>query len=111
MNSPSLKPDLEQTRKFLKVLDKGSEFTFQTFDGNQDRNNKNLIRIFHGNLEQHARSLVELNKAGAGVFVTINQTDLLGRSKENIKRVRAVFADLDGAPLTPIIDHICEPHI
>ena len=85
MNSPSLKPDLEQTRKFLKVLDKGSEFTFQTFDGNQDRNNKNLIRIFHGNLEQHARSLVELNKAGAGVFVTINQTDLLGRSKRILK--------------------------
>ena len=111
MNRSSLKPDLEQAKKFLKVLDQKSEFTFQTFDGNQDRSRKDLIRIFHGSLEQHAGSLLKLNQAGAGVFVTINQTDLLGRSKENIKNVRAVFADLDGAPLTPIIEHICEPHI
>ena len=111
MNRYSLHPDIEQAKRFLSVLDKKSEFTFLTFDGNQDRKNKKLTNTFHGNLEQHARSLVKLNKAGAGVFVTINQTDLLGRSKENIKSVRAVFVDLDGAPLTPVIDHICEPHI
>ena len=33
---------------------------------------------------------------GAGVFVTINETDLQGRKVENIVRTRALFADADG---------------
>ena len=43
--------------------------------------------------------MVELQRCGAGVFVTLNETDGLGRSTENITRVRCYAADLDEAPL------------
>jgi hypothetical protein len=44
---------------------------------------------------------MRLNNAGAGIFVTINQTDLKGRTNKNIVRVRCLFVDLDHAPLEP----------
>ena len=43
--------------------------------------------------------LVRLNKSGAGIFVTINQTNGIKRKNENIESIRCVFADMDGAPL------------
>ncbi|MEA1966620.1 MAG: DNA-primase RepB domain-containing protein, partial [Thermodesulfobacteriota bacterium] len=43
--------------------------------------------------------LEKLNEMGAGVFVTINETDGRGRKTANITKVRAVFADFDGTPL------------
>jgi len=68
-------------------------------------------QIFHGQLEQHASVLIAANYTGAGVFVTVNQTDSKGRKAENITTVRAVFADLDGAPLFPILAYPFKPHI
>jgi hypothetical protein len=39
--------------------------------------------------------LTDLNQQGAGIFVTVNQTDGKGRRKENVTKVRAVFVDVD----------------
>jgi hypothetical protein len=55
--------------------------------------------------------LKQLNQDGAGVFVTINETDGKGRKAKNIVRIRAVFVDLDGAPLAPVMSGRCLPHI
>jgi hypothetical protein len=89
-----------EAEKFLKALDAETDkFTFQTFD--EQGEDKSLVKILHGTLDQHYAKLVELSKAGAGVYVTVNETDLKGRKAENIKRVRYVFVDLDGAPLAP----------
>ena len=55
--------------------------------------------------------LAKLNTQGAGVFVCINRTDGRGRKAENITAVRALFADLDGAPLEPVMHANLEPHI
>jgi hypothetical protein len=49
-----------------------------------------------------------LNRHGAGVFVCINATDLIGRSARNILQLRAVWQDEDSGcqgefPLTPSI--------
>jgi predicted transcriptional regulator len=52
-----------------------------------------------------------LNRSGHGIFVTVNQTDLNGRRKSNIQRIRAVFADLDGVPLEPVYTCKLEPHL
>lgn len=71
-------------------------FTFQTFADGSDKN-KALIKQFNGSFEQHASQLTQLNQQGAGVFVTINQTDLQGRKAENITAVRAVFVDFDNS--------------
>ncbi len=48
-------------------------------------------------------------KSGAGIFVTVNATDGLGRRRQNIKHYRACFVDLDGAPLPS--EFPLEPHI
>jgi len=105
-----MSPDLEQSRAFLAALDRGAKcWTFQTFgDAGKD---KVLNRIFHGNLDSHADQLVKLNAAGAGIFVTINQTDGTGRKKSNITRVNALFVDLDGAPIAPVRNSPKPPHI
>jgi hypothetical protein len=45
--------------------------------------------------------LTRLNQLGYGIFVTVNETNGVGVKKENIKRVRAVWADWDdGIPDT-----------
>ena len=86
-------------------------FTFQTFDDNPERDDPKLARILHGTLEARCSELVSLNNKGAGIFVTINATDGKGRTTENIVVVRGVFADLDGAPLEPVLRNGRLPHI
>src|SRR5262249_23498824 len=52
------------------------------------------------------------NAEGAGIFVCVNETDGNGRERTNVIRVRAVFTDLDGAPLDPVIAQtVLQPHI
>lgn len=93
-----LEPDRTQAKAFLAALDPaGARFTFQTFD---DRcKNPTLARILHGTLAQHWNTLAQLNAQGAGVYVTVNETNLRGRKASDIVRVRCLFLDLDGAPL------------
>jgi predicted P-loop ATPase len=96
----ALEPDCEDAERFLTALDPdASQFTFQTFDDDADRKDKALAQIMHGSLDRRWDALCRLNERGAGVFVTVNETDGKGRKQENITRVRACFVDLDGAPL------------
>ena len=111
MNYSDLKSDLLQAQEYLNILEPDGKFTFQTFPDNARNKTSNLTRILHGTLDQHAELLSHLNQQGAGVFVTINRTDLLGRAKTNITGVRAVFVDLDGAPIQPVIECQHEPHL
>lgn len=90
-----LNPDLEQSRRFLTLLDDGTDaFTFQTFDDSKAKRT-NLALYRHGDFDSLADWLTEQNRLGAGIFVTINKTDGFGRRGPNIQRVRAVFVDLD----------------
>lgn len=94
--SKTLMPDQYEAKKFLKLLDPNADFfTFQTFDDNTDRKDPSLTRILHGSLEEHWDTLCELNRRGAGVYVTVNETDGKGRKKENIVRARALFQEAD----------------
>jgi hypothetical protein len=122
-----LKPDREQAERFLALLGGGAVFfTFQTFDDNEERSKAHaavnalrtkqgkmplpspLVRVLNGTLAQHWNALVRLNEQGAGIYVTVNMTNLRGRKTENIVKVRALFVDLDGAPLP---QHGPKPHI
>jgi len=87
-------PD-EQSPRFLKLLDPSATgFTFQTFGDDRARKKPALTRIVKS--PPPARDeLVKLNKQGAGVFVTINETDGGGRKTENITRIRAVWQEDD----------------
>jgi hypothetical protein len=101
-----------ETERFLKALDPtAASWTFQTFDDDDKRDDQNLVRVLNGTLAKHWSTLVRLNKRGAGIFVTVNETDLKGRTEKNIIRVRALFCDLDGAPLEPVLANGKPPHI
>jgi len=102
--------DKVEATRFLEKLDSGNGFTFQTFDDG-DEEKKPLARVRHGSLEEHFPLLGQLNDQGAGIFVTVNETDLKGRKTDNIISVRAVFADLDGAPLEPVREFGFKPQI
>jgi hypothetical protein len=92
-------PDYEQAKRFLTLLGGGAFFSFQSIDDDAGRGDRGLARVLHGTLSQHWRELCRLNARGAGIFVTVNRTDLRGRKASNVVRVRALFVDLDGAPL------------
>lgn len=97
--------------QFLNLITEDEAVTFQTFDDRKDRRDGQLAHIFHGTLDQYFSQLMELNERGAGIFFTVNQTDLKGRETKNITKVRALFVDLDGAPLEPLNSSPVAPHI
>jgi P4 family phage/plasmid primase-like protien len=92
--------DLAVAEAFLSIF--GERHTFQTFDETKS-GNRELAKVLHGGAEQ-LDTLHRLNARGAGVFFTVSQTDLQGRKAENVTAVRALFLDLDGAPLAPVLD-------
>lgn len=103
--------NLNLAHSFLTALDEDSDaWCFQTFDDRTDKDRR-LTRQFHGSLEDHADELRQLNEQGAGVFVTVNETNGRGRTKADIKRIRALFVDLDGSPLQPVLQAPVRPHI
>lgn len=106
-----LKPNLEIAQKFLSTLsrtDQDDIFTFQVFPENSQGG---LPKILHGPFEDLKGELTVANQNGCGIFVTVNCTDGKGRKKENIVAVRAIFVDLDGSPLQPILESSLEPHM
>ncbi|MGA7454364.1 MAG: DUF3987 domain-containing protein [Rhodoplanes sp.] len=110
--------DPYDTWTFLRTLDPDAgQFTYQTYDDNQDRTQKqkDLARIHHGALGAVLDKLDELNARGAGVLVALNETDGKGREQQNITRTRAVLLDLDGdnAPLDPVLygPYLSRPHL
>jgi len=84
--------------------------TFQTFDDEKPggKSRPRLARVLHGSLAQHAEELERLNRAGAGVFVTVNGTDG-GRKKANVRTLRAWWADLDEKDAREAFDLACVP--
>ncbi len=106
--------DLATADQGLDLLDAGKVVTFQTFaDLGEGRG---LARVVHGTLSEHAEGLVNLNKQGVGIFVMVNEGDGIVkrgsktcRTAANVVRVRALFVDLDGAPIRPVLEAAMPP--
>lgn len=101
-----LAPDLGMAGQFIKALtgSPDSVITVQTFSDNDStkiddgkKKRDPLAKIMHGTLAELAPKLTELNGKGAGIFICVNETNLKGRTAENIVGVRAVWGDFDGA--------------
>ena len=108
---PGPEIDLDAARKFLRRLDRSAAaWTFQTYDDRKPQDTR-LARVLHGTFDEHAAELAALNRRGACVAVTMNETDLRGTRRDNIVRVRAVALDLDDGPLEPAKDCPLKPHI
>ena len=105
---------MDDTARFLAQL--GERHLFQTFDdtglGTEEWKRRHALCLA-GTYEKHQRTLRKLNELGVGVFYTVNELKEgeTRRLAENIDEVRAVFVDLDGAPLEPIRKlHSRKPH-
>jgi hypothetical protein len=88
--------------EFFKLFP--GKITIQTFCDKKLRGD--LTRIIHFDVfdEGEADNLDYLNSEGAGIFFCVNETDGKGRKTENVKKVRAVYADMDGAPLEKALE-------
>ena len=112
-------PSRRTANSHLHLLAPGTDrFTFQSYtdcrekrDGYKAQGKRDpFARILHGTLAQHWDELARLSTAGAGICVTVNETNLRGRSAADIVCVRAYFSDLDGAPLANLRRVTLCPH-
>jgi hypothetical protein len=99
----------DDAERFLDLLAPGEPVAFQTFD-DRKRKPDPFAKWMHGTLAQHRATLADLNARGAGVFWMVNAGDGKGRSNRNVQRIRALFVDLDGAPLEPVQASPLQPH-
>jgi hypothetical protein len=91
---------------FLKLLDPSAgTFAFRVFSETSGSTIAACNR--NGQIGQLRPFLQQKNEGGGGVFVVVNKG---GQRSGEISRVRAVFADTDGAPLGPIKAALT-PHI
>lgn len=95
--------------RFITAIASDSLVTFQTYD-DSPRKRGTLSSVRHGPLDVHRDELVALNEGGAAVCLMVNRGDGRGRSASSVVEVRAVFVDLDGAPLQPVLDGPLKPH-
>ena len=88
-------PDFKMARAFLATL--GTHHTYQTFDDTKDRKLQSLIKVLNSDAgDEVMEKLFNLNADGAGIFVTVNETDGKGRKRGNITRTRTIYGDFDG---------------
>jgi hypothetical protein len=98
--------DAKQSLQFLTLLNpKTLDFTFQTFPDNKSIKDPSLTRVIQS---PAYNELTGLHARGAGVYVTVNETDGKGRKAENIVRICAVWQEDDDGfdgpfPLNPSI--------
>lgn len=100
---------LDDAARLLALMAPSEPVTFQTFD-DSNHHKRELVRVLHGSFSEHETLLRDLNGQGAGVFWMVNCGDNKGRKTSNVERVRALFVDLDGAPLEPVLDAPLPPH-
>lgn len=96
---------LQDAKDFLKALAPTTKnFLFFTYDDSAEKN-PDLVRSFYGTFDNYKDKLVELNRRGASVCVTINETKGRSRSKEDVHMCRAIWQEDDkGTIKVPEID-------
>jgi len=96
--------DLEMAAAFLGEF--GDKHCIATIDPATGR-----VASDYGAFDRHAASLTKVNREGRGVFFVVNDCSGDTRRAEHIKRVRAVFVDLDGSPLDSVHHGPLEPQL
>jgi hypothetical protein len=108
INADHIQIDRAQADRFLNMFP--GLVSFQVFD--EAKNGANICpKIIHGWNEATFSTLRDYNKKGAGICFMVNEGNSKGRSNNGVVRIRAVFLDLDGSPLQPVLDAGLTPHI
>lgn len=104
----TLSIDLAEAGRFLDLFGEGEPHAFQWFD-----DTKKTGRAGHGvgHLVDIAAALCDLNRRyHCGIYFMVNAGDGSGRNTDSVTAVRALFVDLDGAPLAPVQSAPLSPH-
>jgi hypothetical protein len=109
MPSTALIPNLDITQQFLDCCAGGEDIAFRTFD-DQESSKTTPLKLY-GQLDDVASRLTEENKQGSGIFWMVNKSKDKQQNDASIIKVRALFVDLDGATLAPVINAPLRPHI
>jgi hypothetical protein len=105
----NLAPALDIAQNFLDYTTGGEDVSFRTFDDGE-MGSTNPIKLY-GKLDDVAVKLTEENQKGSGVFWVVNRCKDKMQNDSSVVAVRAVFVDLDGAELAPVINSDLQPHI
>ena len=109
------KPEILEAERLLEALEIEGPVTFQVFDDKKDKDDKKNKKVYpehkHGALNDLWPWLTKKSALGAGVFFMVNQVDGPGRTTEDVRKVRALFLDLDGAPLEPVLGFPIRPNV
>jgi hypothetical protein len=91
------KIDLDMARKFLATLaPDANSYVFQTYNDRKVSGRPDpYANVIGQPFARCVKLLAEMNAKGAAVCVAINELDGRGRKRENFKRFRAVYADMD----------------
>lgn len=101
--------DWISARRFLDLFAEHGDITYQVFS--DDKRSKEAWHETPSDLDEIADRLEAANNRGCGVYFMVNVGDGKGRKSENVTKVRALFIDLDNAPLEPVTNARLEPHI
>lgn len=112
----SLAPHLADAARFLSAIAPDGQLTLVSLPESEEakahpKSNFFYNKTRHGKFAKHAAYLRSLNDSGAGIFFMVNKGDGKGRKTENVQSIRAVFVDLDGAPLEPVLKAAIPPSI
>lgn len=102
--------DLGMAQRFCDALELNGEFTFFC-KGEGASSGLVIPRELQGTFASQKEQLADLNYDGAGVYVTVNRTDLTGRKTHCITSVRAVFADIDQQVEEADLSFPIKPHL
>jgi hypothetical protein len=91
----------KEAYRFLAAISHREMGPFTFFTTCDKKRDRSLTTTLTGTLDDLGGTLTDLNRKGAGVFVTVNETDGLGRKAGNITRVRALFTDADAPVARP----------
>lgn len=95
--------DLEEARRFIVALAGADKalICWQVFDDIETRKDDGLADTKSMPLGVVSQWLVAKNRAGCGIFATVNATDGKGRKNENVTGLRALFIDVDDGRTLP----------
>ena len=106
----TMKNNIKEAAHFLDFLSPTDKaHTFQMFRDSAGEKGKHA-KLIHGKFGEVEAQLARLNRNKCGIFFAVNETNGKGRKAANIVRVRAVFLDLDGATLEPVMACPLKPH-
>src|SRR5688572_6148588 len=102
-----LTQDFPTAELFVRTIAGNAPVSFRLYT---DKKGKKSSLSFTGSLDALWDRLASENNRGMAVCMTINGASNGGLEAQDVDRIRAVFVDLDGAPLAPVLTSALQPH-